>query len=62
LRLPFMEGLGLGRATPIAGLRADLPARGAFGKKGSLTKGKDTTAGHWEIRRVFAAPGAAHLS
>ncbi len=49
LTMPFMEGLGLGKVTEVKGLRQNLPALGAYGKMASRTKGKDTTAGHWEI-------------
>lgn len=49
LTMPFMESLGLGKVTEVKGLRHSLPALGAYGKMASQTKGKDTTAGHWEI-------------
>jgi phosphopentomutase len=49
LRLPHMERLGLGRLAPIAGVRALLDPRGAHGKMGERSKGKDSTTGHWEL-------------
>lgn len=49
LTMPFMESLGLGKVTEVKGLRQDMTALGAYGKMASQTKGKDTTAGHWEI-------------
>lgn len=49
LRLPNLAVLGLGKIASIQGLPADIPALGAYGKMAELSKGKDTTTGHWEI-------------
>jgi phosphopentomutase len=49
LRLPVLEGLGLGRIRPVAGLSAEAPARAAFGLMRPASAGKDSTTGHWEI-------------
>lgn len=51
LSLPNMEKWGLGNLTSIPGV-AKLPAgrgQGACGKAKELSKGKDTTSGHWEM-------------
>ena len=52
LTLPNLEALGLGRIVPIRGVRALTAPSGAWGKAACLSKGKDTTVGHWEIAGV----------
>ncbi len=52
LRLPNLERLGLGKIIPIAGVRGDIAALGAYGKMGALSAGKDSTNGHWELMGV----------
>ena len=49
LELPRLEALGLGRIAAVAGLRADVPALGAWGAMQPASAGKDSTVGHWEI-------------
>jgi phosphopentomutase len=51
LDLPTMAGLGLGSATPLAGVP---PARNPVlhGRLHALGFGKDSTAGHWELMGV----------
>ncbi|MGD0991408.1 MAG: phosphopentomutase [Gemmatimonadales bacterium] len=49
LRLPVLEGLGLGRIRPIAGVRPVEAPRAAFGLMRPASAGKDSTTGHWEI-------------
>ena len=49
LNVPNMKELGLFN---IAGVRADRPVmnpKGVYGRSGELSRGKDTTVGHWEI-------------
>lgn len=48
LHLPYMQSLGLGCIAPIEGVNCQQPI-GYFGKMAELSKGKDTTSGHWEI-------------
>ena len=51
LSLPHLRELGLGSITPMTGV-APLNAgegRGAYGRAAELSKGKDTTSGHWEM-------------
>ncbi len=50
--LPALESLGLGKALPLAGVRADLTASGAWGTMQPASAGKDSTTGHWEILGV----------
>ena len=52
LNVPAMESLGLGRIIPIGGVKAVEKPLGAWGKAASLSKGKDTSVGHWEIAGV----------
>lgn len=51
LKVPNMEKLGLFRIQGNEyGMHEDAPEpRGAFGKLAEVSKGKDTTIGHWEI-------------
>lgn len=52
LKLPNMERMGLGKIDNILGVE-DIPEPiGAYGKAIELSKGKDTTTGHWEIAGV----------
>ena len=52
LNLKNMEELGLGNITEILGVERNDKAKGAFGKALELSKGKDTTTGHWEIAGI----------
>jgi phosphopentomutase len=54
LRLPMLEQLGLGRITPLPGVRALLDPRGAFGRMAERSKGKDSTTGHWEMAGIVS--------
>jgi phosphopentomutase len=47
--LPVLAGLGLGNIRPIRGMRPQALARGAFGKCAEVSRGKDTSTGHWEL-------------
>lgn len=53
LKLPNLQGLGLGNLTEIVGVEPTRSSLGAYGKMASKTKGKDTTAGHWEMMGVL---------
>jgi phosphopentomutase len=49
LRLPTLEGLGLGNIATLPGIPpADRP-RAAFGRMAEASPGKDSVTGHWEI-------------
>lgn len=53
LNLKNMERLGLGNIVEILGVEKESDSLGAFGKAEELSKGKDTTTGHWEIAGVI---------
>jgi phosphopentomutase len=48
LRLPFFERLGLGCIVPIVGMPPVRRPQAMTGRLATLSKGKDTTIGHWE--------------
>lgn len=52
LNLKNMQMLGLGNITEILGVDKNKNAIGSFGKALELSKGKDTTTGHWEISGI----------
>ena len=52
LQLPILESLGLGCIGEFSGVRRSADPDGCFGKMASLSKGKDSIAGHWEIAGV----------
>jgi phosphopentomutase len=47
--LPSLEALGLGHVGRFAGIRRTGAPDGCFGKMAQLSKGKDSTTGHWEM-------------
>lgn len=49
LFLPTLESLGLGSVEPVAGIKEQPCPFGWYGRMAELSKGKDTTTGHWEI-------------
>lgn len=49
LHLPNMQKLGLGNIASIKGVAATNNAEGCFGKMREVSKGKDSTTGHWEF-------------
>ena len=49
--LPNMAGMGLGNIK-TTGYEWDGPVAGAWGRAREVSKGKDTTSGHWEIAGV----------
>ncbi len=53
LNLPNLEKMGLGNIRDIKGIkRIDKPIA-SFGKLTEISKGKDSTTGHWEISGLF---------
>jgi len=52
LRVPNLEALGLGHLGTFAGVRRTAQPDGCFGKMAALSKGKDSTTGHWEMAGV----------
>jgi phosphopentomutase len=49
LRLPVLEGLGLGRCADLRGVTPVSTPRAAHGTCDPASPGKDSTTGHWEI-------------
>ncbi len=49
LNMPVLASMGLGLIEPIAGIPAVSRPIAAFGKMAEISKGKDTTSGHWEL-------------
>jgi phosphopentomutase len=49
LHLPNLEKMGLGKITSIDGLNSSLKASANYGKMAEMSKGKDSTTGHWEL-------------
>jgi phosphopentomutase len=52
LRLPNLEGAGLGLIAPLAGVSSDVEPRAAYGSMVPASAGKDSTTGHWEIAGI----------
>src|SRR6266849_5238853 len=53
VRLPSLQGLGLGNIRPLAGVAATENPRGSYGKCALKSNGKDTTTGHWEMAGII---------
>ncbi|UWE04828.1 phosphopentomutase [Laceyella sacchari] len=53
LHMPNMQNMGLGNIEPIRGIEAVAEPLAYFGKMSELSKGKDTTTGHWEFMGVY---------
>src|SRR5438552_18933137 len=49
LTVPNLVELGLANIEPLAHLTPVRKPRGAYGKGGTQSPGKDTTTGHWEM-------------
>lgn len=52
LELPNLVRLGLANIRLLDGLEAPARPAGGFGKAGTLSPGKDTTTGHWEMAGI----------
>jgi phosphopentomutase len=53
LSLPAMEKLGLGNIAPIFGVSQNVNSEGCWGKMREVSKGKDSTTGHWELSGII---------
>ncbi|GKZ08751.1 hypothetical protein ANS017_01350 [Paraclostridium bifermentans] len=53
IKLPNMLKLGLGNIDGIDSLEGVKSPIGAFGRASEVSKGKDTTTGHWEMTGVL---------
>lgn len=52
LNLPNMERLGLGRIDGVEEIKKGSLVDGCYGRFAELSKGKDTTTGHWEMSGI----------
>lgn len=52
LKLPNMEQMGLGNIESLEGVSPQDNPTASYGKMAEVSKGKDTTTGHWEIAGV----------
>ena len=53
LRLPNLVAMGLANIKPLAHLTPAAMPTGAFGKAATVSPGKDTTTGHWEMAGIW---------
>lgn len=49
INLPNLQKLGLGNIIPINGVEPAAKPMASYGKMAEVSKGKDSTTGHWEI-------------
>lgn len=52
-KIPNLVELGLGHIEGIANIEKTAQPKGAFGRLGEMSKGKDTITGHWEIAGIY---------
>ena len=53
LRLPNLVAMGLANIKPLAHLTPAPKPTGAYGKGATVSPGKDTTTGHWEMAGIW---------
>lgn len=53
LSLPALERLGLGNIAPISGVSRNENSEGCWGRMREMSKGKDSTTGHWELSGII---------
>ena len=53
LQLPNLKNLGIGNIIPIKGIDNIVEPFASFGKMNEISKGKDSTTGHWELSGLF---------
>jgi phosphopentomutase len=53
VRLPNLQGYGLGNIRPLAGVAPIAAPRGSYGRCALRSNGKDTTTGHWEMAGII---------
>lgn len=52
LKLPSLEGMGLGNIIPVEGVNRNPAPIASWGRMEELSKGKDTITGHWEMAGI----------
>jgi phosphopentomutase len=53
VRLPNLQGIGLGNIRPLEGVSPAANPRGSYGRCALRSNGKDTTTGHWEMAGII---------
>jgi phosphopentomutase len=53
LKLPYLVRLGLANIKPLAYLTPPAKPVGSYGKGATVSPGKDTTTGHWEMAGIW---------
>ena len=53
VRLPNLQGYGLGNIRPLMNLPPSENPRGSYGRCALRSNGKDTTTGHWEMAGII---------
>jgi len=53
LKLPNLQKLGLGNIEQLRGIPPETEPQASFGKLQEISKGKDSTTGHWEIGGLY---------
>ena len=53
LNLPNLQSLGLGNISKIKGIDEVENSKASFGKMNEISRGKDSTTGHWEIGGLY---------
>ncbi|MGA8941794.1 MAG: phosphopentomutase [Thermoactinomyces sp.] len=53
LNMPNMEKLGLGNIEPVKGIQPVENPLACYGKMMEMSKGKDTSTGHWEFMGIY---------
>lgn len=54
LHIPNMRRLGLGNIEGMINIEPVREPEGCFGRLGEISKGKDTTTGHWEMIGIYS--------
>jgi len=55
IALPNLGRMGIGNITEIKGVAPQKDTIGAYGKMAEISKGKDTTTGHWEMMGLITS-------
>lgn len=55
LKLPNLEELGLGNIAAIQGVKPCARPRSSYGKMTEVSRGKDSTTGHWELAGIISS-------
>jgi phosphopentomutase len=53
LRIPTLLDLGIANIVPLANLAPAIAPKASYGKSATVSPGKDTTTGHWEMAGIW---------